>query len=424
MSTQTTVRTAGAATAAASWQMWVPCLGMALCSWLSFVDRQVLNILSPTIIKDTGLTAQDFTTATSFFFLTYTLGNPVWGSVLDRVGLRVGMLLAVGVWTAASMSHAAMASFAGFALARAVLGLGEGGTFPGGLRTAVETLPPSLRARGIALSFSGGTIGAVMMPLLLGPLAIEYGWKVAFVATGALGLLWMAVWVAIARPPFLHKSADMTAKIEWPNLRERRVWALFFSYALPAISPGPALTILAIYLVQRLQMTQSDVNSVAWIPAATWGIGYFFWGWAADRYAANNPRPVGMFVLLTVISLTLGFTTMTTSVPIAIGLISLSTFIGGGFQMVALKVGSYAFPREQSAMMSGIASGSWSLVNFILLNAIGAGVAIGGLRILPGANLISGQRWEEIFWIIALMPAAGVAIWLFLSRNQGLASRA
>ena len=421
MSTQTTVRTAGAATAAASWQTWVPCLGMALCSWLSFVDRQVLNILSPTIIKDTGLTAQDFTTATSFFFLTYTLGNPVWGSVLDRVGLRVGMLLAVGVWTAASMSHAAMASFAGFALARAVLGLGEGGTFPGGLRTAVETLPPSLRARGIALSFSGGTIGAVMMPLLLGPLAIEYGWKVAFVATGALGLLWMLVWAAIARPPFLHKSAHMTTKMEWPNLRERRVWALFFSYALPAISPGPVLTILAIYLVQRLHMTQADVNAVVWIPPLTWGIGYFFWGWAADRYAANDPRPVGMFVLLTVISLTLGFTTMTTSVPIAIGLISLSTFIGGGFQMVALKVGSYAFPREQSAMMSGIASGSWSLVNFVLLNAIGAGVAIGGLRILPGANLISGQRWDEIFWIIALMPAAGVAIWLFLSRNQAVA---
>src|SRR5687768_13984725 len=158
---------------APGWRMWVPCLGMALCSWLSFVDRQVLAILAPTILADTGLTAQNFTDAASFFFLTYTLGNPVWGSVLDRVGLRVGMLLAVGVWTAASMSHALMASFAGFALARAVLGLGEGGTFPGGLRTAVETLPASLRARGIALSFSGGTIGAVMMPLLLGPLAIQ-----------------------------------------------------------------------------------------------------------------------------------------------------------------------------------------------------------------------------------------------------------
>ena len=360
MTPATTARTSAAATSpTTSWQMWVPCVGMALCSWLSFVDRQVLNILSPTIIADTGLTPQDFTTATSFFFLTYTLGNPVWGSVLDRVGLRIGMLLAVGVWTAASMSHALMVSFAGFALARAVLGLGEGGTFPGGLRTAVETLPPNLRARGIALSFSGGTIGAVMMPLLLGPLAIQYGWKIAFLATGALGVLWMLIWATIARPPFLAKSAHTTSKMQWPSLRERRVWALMFSYALPAISPGPVLTILAIYLVQRLHLTQADVNGVVWIPALTWGIGYFFWGWAADRYAANNPRPIGMFMLLTVISLTLGLTTMTASLSIAIALISLSTFIGGGFQMVALKVGSYAFPREQSAMMSGASSRLW-----------------------------------------------------------------
>jgi len=411
--TDATVRTSPAQPTAVTWQMWVPCVGMALCSWLSFVDRQVLNILSPTIIKDTGLTAADFTNATSFFFLTYTLGNPVWGSVLDRIGLRVGMLMAVGVWTAASMSHAMMASFAGFALARAVLGLGEGGTFPGGLRTAVETLPANMRARGIALSFSGGTIGAVMMPLLLGPLAIQYGWKAAFMATGALGLLWMLLWAAIARPPFLPASPPKPPKMTFPNLAERRVWALMFSYALPAISPGPVLTILAIFLTQRLQLTQQDINNVVWIPPLTWGIGYFFWGWAADRYAANNPRPVGMFLFLTVVSLTLGLVTMTTSVPIAIGLISLSTFIGGGFQMVALKVGSYAFPREQSAMMSGIASGSWSLVNFLLLQAIG-----------PRSNLMDNQQWGAIFWIIALLPAVGIAVWLVLSRNQTTVARA
>ena len=407
--TQGTVHSRAAA-ARITWQTWVPCVGMALCSWLSFVDRQVLNILAPTIIKDTGLTNADFTNATSFFFLTYTLGNPVWGSVLDRVGLRTGMLLAVGVWTAASMSHAAMSSFLGFALARAVLGLGEGGTFPGGLRTAVETLPANLRARGIALSFSGGTIGAVMMPLLLGPLAIQYGWKTAFMATGALGAIWLLIWAAIARPPFLHKSQHMTSKLAWPNLRERRAWALIFSYALPAISPGPVLTILSLYLAQRLQLTQADVNNVVWIPPLTWGIGYFFWGWAADRFAASNPRPVGMFLLLTAISLTLGLVTMTSSVPLAIGLISLSTFIGGGFQMVALKVGSYAFPREQSAMMSGIASGSWSLVNFLLLQAIG-----------PRSNLMNNQQWEAIFWIIALLPAVGIGVWLVLSRHDSAA---
>src|SRR5215467_14153107 len=188
---------------ATDWRMWVPCIGMALCSWLSFVDRQVLTILSPTIIRDTGLTNQNFTDAASFFFLTYTLGNPVWGSVLDFVGLRVGMLLAVAVWTGASASHAFMGTFAGFAAARALLGLGEGATFPGGLRTAVESLPASLRARAIAMSFSGGTIGAVMMPVLLGPLAIQYGWRIAFMATAALGATWLVIWAIIARSPFL-----------------------------------------------------------------------------------------------------------------------------------------------------------------------------------------------------------------------------
>jgi MFS family permease len=200
--------------------------------------------------------------------------------------------------------------------------------------------------------------------------------------------------------------------MKWPNFLERRVWALMFSYALPAISPGPILTIVALYLNQRLHLSQGQVNGLVWIPPLTWGIGYFFWGWAADRYAANNPRPIGMFLVLTAASITLGATTWTTSVPLAIGLISFSTFIGGGFQMVALKVGSYAFPREQAAMMSGIASGAWSLVNFILLRAIG-----------PWSGWINGQRWEEIFWLIALLPPAGIAVWLVLSHGDAVPSR-
>ena len=393
---------------APGWHTWVPCVGMALCSWLAFVDRQVLTILTPTIMRDTGLTAQNFADASAFFFLAYTLGNPVWGSVLDYFGLRVGMLMAVAVWTGASISHAAMASFAGFAVARAVLGLGEGATFPGGLRTAVETLPANLRARGIALSFSGGTIGAVMMPLLLGPLAIQYGWRAAFMTTGALGLTWMVIWATIARPPFLPVNPPKPLKLSWPNFGERRVWALIFSYALPAISPGPVLTILSIYLTQRLKLTQTDVNQLAWIPPLTWGIGYFFWGWAADKFAANNRRPVGWFVFFSLVSLTLGFVTRTTSVPLAISLISLSTFIGGGFQMVALKVGSFSFPREQAAMMTGIASGSWSLVNFVLLR-YGIGVWTGWLN---------AQRWEEIFWLIAVLPSIGIAGWFLVSQGE------
>lgn len=386
------------------WRVWVPCLGMALCSWLAFVDRQVWAALSPTILKDTGLSAKEFADASSFFFLAYMVANPVWGSILDFVGLRIGMLLAVAIWSAASVSHAWMSTFVGFALARAVLGLGEGATFPGGLRTAVVSLPADLRARGTAVSFSGGTIGAIVTPLLVGAIALRYGWQAAFIFTAGLGITWLLLWVAIARPPFLPKVEQTVKKMSWPNPLERRVWALVFSYALPAIAPGPILTIVPLFLNRGLGISQAGVNQIFWIPPFAWCVGYFFWGWAADRFAAENRRPVGMFLLLTICSLALGATTWTTSVPMAMFLISWAAFIGGGFQMVALKVGSYAFPREQAAMMSGIASGSWALVNFLLLRLIG-----------PWLNQ---GRWGEVFWLIALLPPAGIAVWLVLSRDR------
>jgi ACS family hexuronate transporter-like MFS transporter len=392
---------------APGWRMWVPCLGMALCSWLAFVDRQVWSALSPTILADTGLTAGQFADASSLFFLAYMFANPVWGSTLDYVGLRVGMLLAVALWTAASISHAWMSTFLGFALARAVLGLGEGATFPGGLRTAVESLPAHLRARGIATSFSGGTIGAIVTPLLAGWVAAEYGWRAAFYMTGAFGVAWLLIWAAIARPPFLPAVGARPTAMRWPNLAERRVWALVFSYALPALAPGPVLTILPVYLNRGLGVGQNQINAVFWIPPLAWGIGYFLFGWAADKFAANNRRPVGFFLALTAASLALAGVTMTQSLTMTMFLVSWSCFIGGGFQMVALKVGAYAFPREQAAMMSGIASGAWALVNFLFLRAIG-----------PWSGWMDTGRWDVIFWLIALTPAVGVLVWLVLSRNQ------
>ena len=104
---------------APGWRMWVPCIGMALCSLLSFVDRGVLGVLAPTILADTGMTAQDLGNVVFFFFLVYTFGNPLWGSLIDYLGLRNALLLAVGLWTAASASHALMGGIVGFSIARA-----------------------------------------------------------------------------------------------------------------------------------------------------------------------------------------------------------------------------------------------------------------------------------------------------------------
>src|SRR5688500_20340502 len=84
-------------------------------------------------------------------------------------------------------------------------------------------------------------------------------------ATGLLGLTWMVLWAVIARPPFLPATPPRTMRLTWPSFRERRVWALVFSYALPAISPGPILTILALYLSGRLGLSQAELNGLVWI---------------------------------------------------------------------------------------------------------------------------------------------------------------
>ncbi len=117
---------------------WAACASMMLVSLISYVDRNTLALLSPTILRETRLSAEQYGWIISAFSVAYMVGNPLWGRLLDRAGVFVGMLAAVALWSAASTAHALAAGLVGFAAARALLGFGEGATFPGGLRTATE----------------------------------------------------------------------------------------------------------------------------------------------------------------------------------------------------------------------------------------------------------------------------------------------
>ena len=121
------------------------------------------------------------------FSIAYMLSNPLWGGILDRWGIRLGMMVAVTLWTIASTSHAFATTMLGFAVARAALGFGEGATFPGGLRTAVQTLPPEKRARGIAVAYSGGSLGAIVTPPIVRQIVSWWHWRAAFLFTGLIG---------------------------------------------------------------------------------------------------------------------------------------------------------------------------------------------------------------------------------------------
>src|SRR6266568_2865591 len=183
----------------ASVARWAPTTSMLLVSLISYIDRNTLALLIPTIMKETHLSAEQYGFIVSAFSVAYMISNPLWGSLLDRLGLRLGMLLAVSFWTAASMSHALAAGFLSFAIARTALGFGEGATFPGGLRAVTQTLRPTEQARGIAVAYSGGSLGAIVTPLIVTPIFLRWGWRPAFLFTGAIGLAWLILWFFVSR---------------------------------------------------------------------------------------------------------------------------------------------------------------------------------------------------------------------------------
>src|SRR5436190_17206633 len=230
-------------------RLWLPTVSMLLVSLISYIDRNTLALLAPAILAETGLSAEQYGYIISAFSVAYMIGNPLWGALLDRFGLRTGMLSAVSFWTVASASHAFAGGFWSFAAARALLGFGEGATFPGGLRTAVLTLPEGLRSRGIAVAYSGGSLGAIVTPLLVTPIALRYGWRGAFWFTGLVGLLWLVLWSIVSRQLPKHRVATNGASVV-NALKDRRSWAYMFAYALGALPLGFVIYGAAIYLTR------------------------------------------------------------------------------------------------------------------------------------------------------------------------------
>ena len=290
---------------------WLPVLSMMLVSVISYIDRNTLALLAPTILRDTHMNAEQYGFIVSAFSIAYMLGNPVWGMILDRIGTRRGMLASVTVWTLASVSHAFAAGFGSFAAARAVLGFGEGATFPGAMRTATQTLPVTERSRGIALSYSGGSLGAIVTPLIVTPLALAFGWRAAFWFTGAVGALWLLHWAVLSRRTALSRTAPAAAGMRDSaglRLSQPRVWAFVAAYALGSIPLGFVLNDASLYLSAGLHKTQKEIGAVLWLPPLGWEAGYFFWGWATDRFMKSGADIGALrktFTLLTIFSLSL-----------------------------------------------------------------------------------------------------------------------
>ena len=201
---------------------------------LNYVDRQVLALLKPTLEAQFHWSDQDFAHLGSVFQFSAAAALLVVGWFVDRFGVRLAYGVAVGVWSLAGMGHAIAASVGQFVVARSVLAVAESVNTPAAVKAAATYLPLKERSFGLGLVNTAPNIGAILTPLLIPPLALMFGWRAAFILTGALGFVWLAFWIAGTRN-LQPVNADKPSKLDgnWGVLlRDRRTWAVIGAKAL------------------------------------------------------------------------------------------------------------------------------------------------------------------------------------------------
>jgi ACS family hexuronate transporter-like MFS transporter len=390
---------------------------MLLVSLISYIDRNTLALLAPTILRDNHLSAEQYGWIISAFSVAYMAGNPLWGRWLDRWGVRNGMLLAVAFWTLASTAHAFVAGFLGFAVARAALGFGEGATFPGGLRTVVQTLPARLRSRGTAIAFSGGSLGAVLTPLIVTPIYQVFGWRTAFLFTGLVGVLWIAWWLFISRRddvraipsrPAADSTTPPSPALHWTD---PRLWSFMASYALGCLPLAFVLYQAPIYFTRALGKSQVEIGHVLWIPPLGWECGYFLWGWLTDRFRRGQSDPLPVYRRLTLaaalLTLPLALGSHIESFPLLLLLLFWAMFVAGGNVIVSLSYATHVFTAANAGLIAGLGAGSWS-----------AFVAIS----MPWFGHLADQgAWDTAFLAATAIPVLGFGLWLAVNRRHATA---
>ncbi len=351
---------------------WLMCALLFLAASVNYMDRQVIGLLKPTLQVQFGWTEVGYSNIVFAFTMAYGLGSFLVSKLVDRLGTRRGFSLAVLFWSLSAMAHAAAGSVMQFAVARFSLGIGEAGSFPSSIKAVAEWFPKKERAVATGIFNSGTNIGAIVTPLVVPWLTLRFGWRMAFIATGALGLLWIVAWLALYQTPERSRlvSAGEMALIRgeaqdapapaapWRILlRQRQAWAVglgkfftdpiwwvylfwmpdFLHRNLNLDLKGMALPLFVIY-------TGASVGSVAGGGLSSWLLKK---GWAV-----NGSRKTAMLVCALAVT-PIMLAARTGNAWVAVGLVALAAGAHQGWSANVYTLASDMFPRGAVASVVG-----------------------------------------------------------------------
>jgi MFS transporter, ACS family, hexuronate transporter len=381
--------TAPQSTAGVGHLRWMICGLLFLATTINYVDRQVLGILAVPLQREIGWSEADYGLIVSSFQAAYAIGLLVFGGVIDNIGTRLGYCLCIVWWSVAAMAHAFARSPLGFGIARFALGLGEAGNFPAAIRTIAEWFPKGERAFATGIFNSGSSVGAILTPLIVPWIALHWGWRWAFLLTGSIGFVWLALWVRFYQRPTEHpliSTAELAhiqsdrqlfqLRIPWKQLiPHRQTWALlsarfltdpiwwFYLYWIPKFLHAHnginleqlALPLIAIYL-------SADAGSIfgGWLSSALIGRG-------CSTSAARKTAMLVCALLVTPIVLA----PWASNIWVEVLLLSLATAGHQGWAANIFTVVSDMFPVQAVASVIGMCGFAGSIGGMLAASATG-----------------------------------------------------
>jgi len=372
---------------------------------VSYIDRQTLAALAPTVRKALDIDHTQYGLLTSAFSIAYLVGAPPSGALLDALGARRGLVVAVLAWSAVAAAHAVAPGFGALFALRIGLGLTEAPSFPAATQSIRRILPPESRSAGFGLLFTGSSLGAMVAAPLAVRLASASSWRLAFVATAAVGLLWVPLWLVASNGRAVRARLDASegraagAGGGYGELfADPSVWR-----ALAVIgASAPAIMFNLNWLPQLMTeargMTQEDVGRYAWVPPILFDAGALVFGYSASWIERRRTRARGHWDLVVVAALLESSLVLVPLVhrPVPLMLLVGASMAGGAGMYVVATADLLARvdPRRTSSA-SGLCAAAQSLMHIVVNPVMGrwldrthdyhAVVVTLGLLALPGA---------------------------------------
>jgi ACS family hexuronate transporter-like MFS transporter len=391
---------------------WVVALTATLAMAVSYVDRQALAVIAPTVTQALGISDAAYGWLGSAFAIAYLVVAPSAGALVDRFGARRGLPVAIVLWTAVAAAHALAPGFAALFVLRLLLGVTEAPSYPAAAQVVQRVLPPADRARGLSTLFVGMSLGGMLAPPVAIALATRFSWRAAFVGTAALACAWLPLWWALAR------RRDVRAVLDAPPPARGPV-GLFDAALHPAMRRGlvgvivvvPASTFMlsweAKFYVRETHLAQGSLAPYLMASAVLYDAGALLFGDLASRRARarGDSSPPRLLFALGALLIGSGTVVLSGAHAAAAGLAGMALVATGRGAVVALSNSDTLarMPQQAVAAAAGVIASVQSLCAIVVNPLIGAVVQHNGY----GGVVLALGAWAvplAVIWILWPAP--------------------